>query len=44
MSYFETTPMGRVLNRFSYDMEVVDMTLTEVGWERNSLIGQNFVY
>lgn len=29
MSYFETTPMGRTLNRFTYDMEVVDMTLTE---------------
>lgn len=22
LSYFESTPMGRVLNRFTYDMEV----------------------
>jgi ABC-type multidrug transport system fused ATPase/permease subunit len=29
MVYFETTPIGRVLNRFTYDMEVVDITLTE---------------
>ncbi|KAL7574900.1 hypothetical protein ACA910_010731 [Epithemia clementina (nom. ined.)] len=27
--YFETTPMGRVLNRFTYDIEVVDIVLTE---------------
>lgn len=29
LSYFETTPVGRLLNRFSYDMEVIDVTLTQ---------------
>lgn len=46
MVYFETTPLGRVLNRFTYDMEVVDMTLTEamsvlmiaLGWGVTSII------
>lgn len=27
-SYFEATPLGRLLNRFTYDIEVVDVTLT----------------
>jgi ABC-type multidrug transport system fused ATPase/permease subunit len=29
ISYFESTPMGRTLNRFTYDTEVVDVTLTQ---------------
>lgn len=29
LSYFEITPVGRLLNRFSYDMEVIDVTLTQ---------------
>ena len=26
MVYFETTPMGRILNRFTFDMEVIDVS------------------
>ena len=29
MGYFESTPQGRLLNRFTYDMEVIDVTLTQ---------------
>ncbi|VEU37559.1 unnamed protein product [Pseudo-nitzschia multistriata] len=29
MSYFETVPMGRILNRFTYDTDVNDVTLTQ---------------
>lgn len=29
MEYFETTPMGRIINRFTFDTEVIDITLTE---------------
>lgn len=29
MSYFEQTPLGRILNRFTFDIEVLDLTLTE---------------
>lgn len=30
MSYFETIPMGRILNRFTYDTDINDITLTQV--------------
>jgi len=30
MSYFETVPMGRILNRFTYDTDIIDVTLTQV--------------
>mmetsp|Transcript_33616 Transcript_33616/g.81284 ORF Transcript_33616/g.81284 Transcript_33616/m.81284 type:complete len:304 (+) Transcript_33616:2607-3518(+) len=29
MSYFDVTPLGRVLNRFTYDVEQVDITLSQ---------------
>jgi ABC-type multidrug transport system fused ATPase/permease subunit len=29
MSYFETVPMGRILNRFTYDTDINDVTLTQ---------------
>ena len=35
MSYFETTPMGRLLNRFTYDAEILDVTLV---WSMSMLL------
>ena len=30
ISYFETVPMGRILNRFTYDTDINDVALTQV--------------
>lgn len=32
---FETTPMGRLLNRFTYDAEIIDVTLV---WSMGMLL------
>ncbi|KNC71724.1 hypothetical protein SARC_15736, partial [Sphaeroforma arctica JP610] len=32
MAFFETTPMGRITNRFAYDMELIEFLLpTQLG-------------
>lgn len=35
MLYFETTPLGRLLNRFTYDAEILDVTLV---WSMSMLL------
>jgi len=51
MSYFDTTPIGRLMNRFTYDTETLDVTLvmnmtvlmTSLGWIFTGIILQSII-
>lgn len=51
MSYFDTTPVGRIMNRFTYDTETLDVTLvmnmtmlmTSLGWIFTGIILQSII-
>lgn len=51
MSYFDTTPIGRLMNRFTYDTETLDTTLvmnmtmllTSMGWLLTGILLQSII-